>query len=48
MFLPEKMSPACSDAQRREHDPGVAVGVAAAEVEQIDFVSALADASSCP
>ena len=43
MFLPEKMSAACSDAQRREQDERVAVGVAAAEVEQIHFVRALAE-----
>ena len=31
------------DAKRREHHPRVAVGVAAAEVEQIDLVGALPD-----
>ena len=31
------------DAQRREHDPGVAVRVAAAEVVQVDLIGAVAD-----
>ena len=48
IFLPEKMSPACIDAQRREHHPRVTVRVAAAEIVQIDLVGALPRSSSCP
>ena len=35
-------------AKRRETDPRVAVGVAAAEVIQVDLVGAACRSSSCP
>ena len=41
--LPRENVARVDDAMRREDDPGIAVGVAAAEVVEVDLIGALAD-----